>query len=92
MNETAKKCVAWAVGLIVVGWLIGGWVADYVLTSIGIPSTPSGQTAWETISTIVSLVRQGAVTVGAVLIGAAVVINTLTKPPATTTDAPATAD
>lgn len=76
MHQTAKRCVQWAVGLWVLGAvvLIYGaqayvWLADEVGSD--------AQAGLDAVDIVLTIARSALFPLGAVLIGAAVVIQTL---------------
>jgi len=77
MTETAKKCLIWAIVLIIVGSAI-----EYLPTALWpSPYGTPGYLAFSIALSVVSVIRTAAVAIGAALFGAAIVINVLSPKP-----------
>jgi len=76
MHPTAKKCVIWAVCLIVVGALALAWTTDLYML-IADRMGPNAEVGLAVLTTVLQGVRWSLFPTGAALIGAAVVIQAL---------------
>ena len=79
MNRSAKKCLYWAIPLIVVGTAVGVITPDFVGRYITFTTGNADLVAYAFLGLLTSGFRYAAVAVGAALIAAAVVINVLQK-------------
>ena len=78
MHSTAKKCVQWAVGLLVLGavLLVYGTQAYVGLADL---AGAGAQTGLSALNIVLTIVRSAIFPMAAALIGAAVVIQTLAR-------------
>lgn len=76
MHPTAKTCVGWAVGLFVVGTILLVWLPDLYL-AVADRAGANAQVGLDVVLTVLDLVQRVAFPLGASLVGAAVVIQTL---------------
>lgn len=78
MNPTAKKCIWWAVGLIVIGSALMAFLPDLLARYFSlIWNDPAAAAAYGSVTLALSILRDAAMPVGGALIGSAVVINTI---------------
>ena len=76
MHPTAKTCIGWAVGLFVAGTILAVWLPDLYL-AIADRAGVDAQIGLDALLTVLDLVQRVAFPLGAALVGAAVVIQTL---------------
>lgn len=76
MNSTSEKCIAWAIGLFIIGTLIMIF-SPAIITAASSHYGINQPLPTYIISFLTTIVRLGAFPIGAALIGAAVVIQTL---------------
>jgi len=77
MTEAAKKCLTWAIVLIVVGSAIEYFPGALWSATYG----TSGYLAYTIAMSVVMVVRSAAVAIGAALFAAAIIINVLSPKP-----------
>lgn len=82
MHPTAKKCVIWAVCLFVLGALALAWTTDLYML-IADRMGPNAEVGVAVLTTVLQGVRWSLFPTGAALIGAAVVIQALSRDRAT---------
>lgn len=76
MHSTAKKCVEWAVALFIAGALLLVYGTD-LYAGLADVAGANAQAGLDVVNILLTLIRSTAFPLGAVLIGAAIVIRTL---------------
>jgi len=82
MHPTAKKCLLWAICLIVVGCASYIFGLSIISSLFGMPETPLDRTLNLTFSTAVAIMQNAFVAIGGALVAGSVVINVLAPKPA----------
>ena len=80
MHPTAKSCITWAVGLFVVGTILVVWLPDLYM-AVANRAGVTAQIGLDVLITVLDLVQRVAFPLGAALVGAAVVVQTLAPSP-----------
>ena len=76
MHSTAKKCVQWAVALFISGVILLVYGTD-LYVGLAQVAGANAEAGLGVVNTLLTLIRSTAFPLGAVLIGAAIVIQTL---------------
>ncbi|PVU82747.1 hypothetical protein DDP54_06665 [Cellulomonas sp. WB94] len=76
MHSTAKKCVQWAVALFVSGVILSVYGTDLYMALARVAGA-NAETGLGAVTILLNLVRSTAFPLGAVLIGTAIVVQTL---------------
>lgn len=76
MHPTARRCVQWAVGLLVVGAVLVAYGPDLYGAVVGVAGA-NAEVGLGVLHVVLTLVRSVAFPLGAALIGAAIVIQVL---------------
>lgn len=76
MHPTAQKCILWSVGLFVVGAVLMIYLSDIYL-AITKAAGANADAGIEVLNIVLQLLRSIVMPIGAALVGAAVVIQTL---------------
>ena len=78
MHPVAKKCVVYGVLLLVIGAVLIIYIPD-VYNAIANAAGSNAQAGLDVVNIVLQMIRSGIMPVGAALIGAAVVIQTLSS-------------
>jgi multisubunit Na+/H+ antiporter MnhG subunit len=78
LHPVAKKCVAYGVLLLVVGAVLIIYIPD-LYNAIANTAGSNAQAGLDVVNVVLQVIRSGFMPVGAALIGAAVVIQTLSN-------------